>query len=241
MRLYALFLLFPFMCLAADNKQDLQPKRQVLPLAVTVEGFENNGPIPENFAFCARNGKEGVGKGGNNSPKVTWKNAPARTKSFAILMFDPDVPASFELANQEGRVIPQDFPRQTFNHWILFNITPERDSLAFAADSAGVTPRGKTPGQTEFGMRGINDYTKSFMGDAEMDGIYGGYDGPCPPWNDLRLHHYHFRVYALDIRQIMPTRPIEGKGALEAFERHALAMGEVTGTYTTNAAVKEGE
>src|SRR3546814_13406313 len=30
-----------------------------------------------------------------------------------------------------------------------------------------------------------------------MEGRYLGYDGPCPPWNDERVHRYHFEVIAM--------------------------------------------
>jgi Phosphatidylethanolamine-binding protein len=32
-----------------------------------------------------------------------------------------------------------------------------------------------------------------------MGGTYGGYDEPFPRFDDGRLHHCHFRVYALDV------------------------------------------
>jgi phosphatidylethanolamine-binding protein (PEBP) family uncharacterized protein len=40
-----------------------------------------------------------------------------------------------------------------------------------------------------------------------MAGEYYGYDGPCPPWNDERVHTYVFTLYALDI----PRLPLEGR------------------------------
>ena len=46
---------------------------------------------------------------------------------------------------------------------------------------------------------GVNNYTDWFAGDEQMAGDYGGYDGPCPPWNDELLHHYRFTLYALDV------------------------------------------
>ena len=30
-----------------------------------------------------------------------------------------------------------------------------------------------------------------------MGGTYRGYDGPAPPWNDQRVHRYHFTLFAL--------------------------------------------
>ncbi|MBV8652039.1 MAG: phospholipid-binding protein, partial [Alphaproteobacteria bacterium] len=92
----------------------------------------------------------------------------------------------------------------------------------------------KTPGPTANGIRGINDYTAAFTGDAKMAGKYGGYDGPCPPWNDKRVHHYHFKVYALDVPSLTLTGNFGSKEALAAIAKHTLAMGEAVGTYTQN-------
>ena len=79
-----------------------------------------------------------------------------------------------------------------------------------------VTPGGKSgplvpftiKNGTEHQLRhGINDYTGWFANDPDMAGEYYGYDGPCPPWNDERVHTYVFTLYALDI----PRLPLDGR------------------------------
>ena len=55
--------------------------------------------------------------------------------------------------------------------------------------------------------QGLNDYTGWFAGDAQMGGDYYGYDGPYPPFNDLRGHRYFFRLFALDVGTLdLPAR-----------------------------------
>lgn len=44
-------------------------------------------------------------KGENKSPEISWKNAPAGTKSFAVTMYDPDAPTG-----------------SGWWHWLVFNI-----------------------------------------------------------------------------------------------------------------------
>ena len=104
------------------------------------------------------------------------------------------------------------------------------------ADSDGVTPHGKEPGPTELGLRGINSFTDFLAGDPDMEGTYGGYDGPCPPWNDERLHHYHVTVYALDTESLGLSADGDFRGAdvLDALDGHVLDQAEIVGTYTTN-------
>lgn len=90
----------------------------------------------------------------------------------------------------------------------------------------------------EPGMRqGINDYTHWFKGDPDMEGVYFGYDGPCPPWNDDRIHRYIFTLYALDIDR----GPLEGKftglQARSALRGHILTEARLTGTHTLDPAL----
>ena len=74
-------------------------------------------------------------------------------------------------------------------------------------------------------------------GDETMAGDYHGYDGPCPPWNDDRVHEYQFTVYATDLEQC----PVSGKFTLaevrEAIKGHVLAQATLTGEYSLNPEV----
>jgi Raf kinase inhibitor-like YbhB/YbcL family protein len=56
-----------------------------------------------------------------------------------------------------------------------------------------------------------------------------GYGGPEPP-RGHGVHHYHFRLYALDAE--LNVRPgVDKKTLLEAMGGHVLAEGELVGTY----------
>jgi hypothetical protein len=209
-------------------------------LNVTIDAWPNGGAIPEEYAFCviapAEEGYCGLGR--NRSPGIRWSGAPAGTRSYAIICHDPDVPSKPDSVNKEGMTVPADLPRVDFYHWILVDIPADRDELVSGEDSSHVTAGGKPPGQTEVGVRGINNYTDWFAGDADMEGDYGGYDGPCPPWNDELLHHYHFTLYALDVPSLGLKGKFGGPEALKAMEGHILAQGEWVGTYTLNAAMR---
>ena len=81
---------------------------------------------------------------------------------------------------------------------------------------------------------GQNDYTGWFAGDADMEGQYYGYDGPCPPWNDSIMHHYVFTVYALDVETLPVDGELTGANVLTALEGHVLDKAAITVTYTLN-------
>src|SRR5690606_5911137 len=133
--------------------------------------------------------------------------------------------------------VPADLPRVDFFHWVLVDIPASLREIPERADSDGVTPRGKAIGASPFGVRGRNDYTAWFSGDAEMGGTYGGYDGPCPPWNDERLHHSHFTLYALDVGSLGLGGDFGGEEARKAMDGHILAEASWVGTYTPKPAL----
>jgi len=207
-------------------------------LTVTIDGWSDGEPIPEKFAFCIPAAEGHVTMGQNKSPGISWSGAPAGTKSYAIICNDPVVPSVADDVNQEGRTISASLPRVDFCHWVLVDVPATTTDLPEGAESDGITAGGKPGGQTEYGVRGINNYTDWFAGDAQMKGDYAGYDGPCPPWNDELLHRYAFTVYALDVESLGLSGRFGAPVALKAMEGHVLASGTVTGTYTLNPGVK---
>jgi phosphatidylethanolamine-binding protein (PEBP) family uncharacterized protein len=92
----------------------------------------------------------------------------------------------------------------------------------------GVVARGKPLGPAPQGRQGLNDYT----------GWFAGYDGPAPPWNDARLHHYIFTLYAVDRSSLDLPTPFGRSDVLAAIEGHVLAQATLTGTYTLNPALR---
>ncbi|KZC36737.1 MULTISPECIES: YbhB/YbcL family Raf kinase inhibitor-like protein [Rhodanobacter] len=198
--------------------------------------FANGQPIPAEFAF----GKRGdpVALSGNRSPQLAWKGAPAATRSFVLTCIDPDVPSRGDDVNQPGRSVPADLPRVEFVHWLMANIPAECGELAAGSCSDGVTAHGKrAPFGPPGSVQGINDYTGWFAGDADMGGDYLGYDGPCPPWNDALLHHYHFKLHALDTAALPLHHGFTLAELRAAMAGHVLAEAELVGTYSLNPAL----
>jgi len=113
---------------------------------LTSPDMKSDRPMPDRFVF------NGLGcKGENLSPSLSWSGAPEGTKSFAVMVHDPDAPTG-------GAGIW---------HWVVINIPASVDSLAAGAS----TPDGaKLPA----GSRQIaNDYFGMTGNPA--------WGGPCPP------------------------------------------------------------
>lgn len=176
-------------------------------------------------------GASGPVPGANRSPHLRWSDFPAGTRSFALICVDPDVPSRGDDVNQTDRTVPYELPRVDFFHWLLVDIPVAITELAEGADADGLVPRGKPAGQTPLGVRGINDYTGWFAGDAAMSGYYGGYDGPWPPFNDERVHHYQFTVHALDVESLALPLHFTGADARRAMAGHVLDQSTITVTY----------
>ena len=206
--------------------------------SIEVTGIVDGRAIPGEFAFCVPAAVGHVAMAPNRNPRVSWRDAPEGTRSFAILCIDLDAPTDATDVNREGVTVPASLPRAEFTHWVLVDIPGSATSLGEGSDSDGVTPKGKPVGPTAHGVRGVNDYTSWFAGDPDMAGVYGGYDGPCPPWNDDLVHRYRFTVHALDARSIGVSGLFTAADARAAMDGHILAEASVTGTFTLNPALR---
>lgn len=210
------------------------------------DSFIEGEPIPPECAFAAIDPVKHLRLSSNRSPHLAWDDIPPGSKSLVLICHDPDVPSSGDRVNQEGKIVPDTLPRVDFFHWTLVDIPVVLKSFPEGVFSDMVTPHGK-PGPlvpflikngTEHQLRhGINDYTAWFAGDPDMAGEYYGYDGPCPPWNDERVHTYVFTLYALDVARLPLNGGFTGARLRLAIRGHILDEARTFGTYTLNPAL----
>lgn len=195
------------------------------------DSFSNTQPIPAEFAMGQPDGFAP-----NRNPHLAWDDVPAGTKSFALLCIDPDAPTVPETVGPDDLQIPVDQVRGDFVHWAMVDIAPDVRVIAAGSCSDGVTAKGKQqPAGPKGARQGLNGYTGWFAGDAQMGGDYFGYDGPYPPFNDLRTHRYFFRLFALDVATLdLPAR-FTAADVLRAMQSHVLTEATLHGTYSLNA------
>ena len=150
-------------------------------IQITSAAFADGQPIPAKYT-C---------DGDDASPPLQWTNAPANTKSFALIADDPDAPMG------------------TWVHWVAYDLSPIANAL----------PEGVAKSQYIAGnaMQGLNDFHRL------------GYGGPCPP-RGHGVHHYHFRLYALDTELDLAPR-VTRRQLEAAMKGHVLAQTELVGTY----------
>lgn len=199
------------------------------------DSFADGNPIPVENAFGKHHPEKRIELSSNKNPHLAWSDVPEGTRSFVLICHDRDVPSRGDDVNKEGRTVPPDLPRVDFFHWVLVDIPADVRSIGEGEHSDGITARGKSGPEAPGGMRhGLNDYTGWFEGDPEMSGRYYGYDGPCPPWNDTIVHHYHFTLYALDVPRCPVEGELTGQAVREAIQGHVLAEASIVGTYAIN-------
>ena len=97
-----------------------------------------------------------------------------------------------------------DAPRPTpWVHWVLAKIPATTTSFA--------------EGVTGIGVEGVNDFGRN------------GYGGPLPP-KGHGTHHYHFKLYALDV-PVDARMGLTKDELLAAMKGHVVAEAEIVGTY----------
>ncbi|QDI05293.1 MULTISPECIES: YbhB/YbcL family Raf kinase inhibitor-like protein [Xanthomonas translucens group] len=171
----------------------------------------------------------------NRNPHLAWDDVPAGTAAFALLCLDPDVPTVAAMVGRDDVQIPVEQPRTNFVHWAAVEIPADLREIAEGSASDGVVTKGKRqPPGLPGARQGLNSYTDWFAGDAQMGGDYYGYDGPYPPANDLRLHRYFFRLFALDVATLALPARFTAADALRAMQGHVLAEASLYGTYSLN-------
>ena len=207
-------------------------------LKVRIGGLNAQGRFADAQAFCVPAATGHVTMGPDISPAVSWSRGPYGTRSFALILQDADVPADFSAANQAGKVITAEAPRRTITHWVLVDIPAKVTALKAGAEGDKLVPKGKPQLVTDYGRRGLNDYGPFMAGNPDMAGDYAGYDGPCPPWNDQRLHHYTLTVYALSAGKLPVEGKFDGAVMLQAIQPYILAKGNAQATYSLNFDVK---
>jgi Raf kinase inhibitor-like YbhB/YbcL family protein len=114
----------------------------LLPLAASAAGkfALESAEIKANAKIAEKHVYKGFGcDGGNVSPSLHWKNAPAGTKSFAVTVYDPDAPTG-----------------SGWWHWVVFNLPADVVTLPLGAGdpASGKAPRGAIQSVTDFGAPG---------------------------------------------------------------------------------------
>jgi Raf kinase inhibitor-like YbhB/YbcL family protein len=101
-----------------------------------------------------------------------------------------------------------DAPGGTFVHWLVYGIPAKVTGLPEGVPRDETLKSGAAQGTNDFGRL--------------------GYIGPSPPSGPV--HHYHFRLYALDAP--IGLKPGATRGDLDAaMKGHIIATGELVGTY----------
>lgn len=148
-------------------------------IKLTSPAFEEGGMFPSKYT-CDSD---------DISPRLDWGNIPEGTKSIAIIMDDPDA------------------PRDTWVHWVIYNIRPDINGLDENLPPNEVLNDGSLQGSNSWGSI--------------------GYGGPCPPRG---VHRYFFKIYALDSLTLVEPGATK-EDLLKSMGTHILDQGQLMGRY----------
>ena len=109
-KIFILSGLLIFGLIGCNSNETPMQEDQTIDLTITSPAFAHKEPIPVEYT-C---------DGDDISPPLEWTEPPANTRSFALIMDDPDAPVG------------------TWDHWVLFNIPADiRELTAAATPPAG--------------------------------------------------------------------------------------------------------
>lgn len=103
-----------------------------------------------------------------------------------------------------------DAPNGTWYHWAIFDMPPEQRELAAAV------PESERVGAIR---QAISDFRRP------------GYGGPCPP-RGHGVHHYHFRLLALDVASLPLPPRCDCRAVEAAATPHILSEATLIGVYS---------
>ncbi|TAM82265.1 MAG: YbhB/YbcL family Raf kinase inhibitor-like protein [Acidobacteria bacterium] len=108
-----------------------------------LQSAQRPGPSPSGFRIESAAFKEGAFipsrfscQGENISPPLKWTDPPSGSRSFALIVDDPDAPGG------------------TWTHWVVFNLRGQTRALDENTPKQGELPNGGLQGLTSFGNVG---------------------------------------------------------------------------------------
>jgi Raf kinase inhibitor-like YbhB/YbcL family protein len=94
--------------------------------------FQHQAPIPAVYT-C---------QGKDLSPPLKWRDVPAKAKSLALIVDDPDAPDPAA-------------PQRVYVHWVVYNIPIKTSGLeSSAGNNASLLPAGAMPAKNDWGKEG---------------------------------------------------------------------------------------
>ncbi len=143
-------------------------------MRLTSSAFADEGRVPVKY----------TGDGEDISPPLRIEGVPEEAKSLSLVVDDPDAPVG------------------TWDHWVVWNITPDTGEI-----KEGITPEG---------VSGRNDWGRL------------GYGGPAPLSG---THRYFFKLYALDTMLDIQEGSTKEK-LEDAMKGHILKKAVLMGKYS---------
>jgi Raf kinase inhibitor-like YbhB/YbcL family protein len=137
---------------AGGNYQAKPDRKEPSMLHLTSTAFETESNIPMQYSCDGR----------NISPDLSWSGAPAGTKSFALVMHDPDAPVA-----------------GGYTHWLVYNVPSAADHIPENAPNQDRLPGGGMQGKNDSGTYGYTGpcppsgthryYFRLYALDVELD------------------------------------------------------------------------